>query len=56
MILCSKVTGGPLACSVDTDRDEVFLFAGLVNVNIQVEREWKILYNPNILAPGNNTK
>jgi len=33
-----------------------FLYTDLPEVNISVEKEWKMLYNPNVLAPGNNTK
>lgn len=33
-----------------------FLYAGLPEIDIAVEREWKMLYNQYILAPGNNTK
>ncbi len=46
-----------MACSVDADSDEVFFICRLAGRQILlVEREWKILYNPSILAPGNNTK
>jgi hypothetical protein len=50
---------GPLACSVHADGEEGFFYMPpcrkTTKNNISVEREMKLIYNPCILVPGNNT-